>query len=60
MRFFRLYSRDADPAAITEDFVRARLEPQEDPDYPFRLPVERKVIVLTFDAKDIPQEMKGD
>ena len=60
VRFFRLYSRDADPAAITEDFVRARLEPQEDPDYPFRLPVERKVVVLTFDAKDIPQEMKGD
>ena len=56
VRFFRLYSRDADPAAITEDFVRARLEPLDDPDYPYRLPVERQVSVLSFDAKDIPSE----
>ena len=27
LRFFRLYSRDADPREITGDFVRARLEP---------------------------------
>ena len=56
LRFFRLYSRDADPREITEDFVRARLEPLDDPDYPYRLPVERQVSVLSFDAKDIPPE----
>ena len=56
LRFFRLYSRDADPREITGDFVRARLEPLDDPDYPYRLPVERQVSVLSFDAKDIPPE----
>ena len=56
LRFFRLYSRDADPRDITEDFVRAQLEPWDDPEYPYRLPVERHVTVLSFDAGDIPQK----
>ena len=56
IRFFRLYSRDADPQEINEDFVRSRLESQDDPDYPYRLPVERQVSVLSFDVKDIPSE----
>ena len=56
LRFFRLYSKDTDPGDITEDFVRARLEPQDAPQYPYRLPVDRTVSVLIFDAKDIPPE----
>ena len=56
LRFFRLYSKDTDPADITEDFVRTRLEPQDDPRYPYRLPVDRTVAILIFDAKDIPPE----
>ena len=56
LRFFQLYSQDSDPACLTEDFVRTRLEPQDDPEYPYRLPVDRRVTVLSFDTKDIPQE----
>ena len=52
--FFRLYSRDPDPAALTEDFVRARLVAQDDPEYPYRLPAERRAAVIAFDVQDLP------
>ena len=52
--FFRLYSRDPDPAALTEDFVRSRLVAQDDPAYPYRLPAERRAAVIAFDVQDLP------
>ena len=56
--FFRLYSRDPDPAALTEDFVRSRLVAQDDPAYPYRLPAERRAAVIAFDVQDLPPEIE--
>ena len=52
-QFFRLYSRDADKAAITDEFLRGRLVETGREDFPLYLPHKRQVGYLQFESKDL-------
>ena len=52
--FFALYSRDGDPALITDEFLKSRLVPSQDRDFPLYLPHMRKCGMLRFHVNDIP------
>ena len=52
-QFFRLYSRDADKAAITDEFLRGRLAETGREDFPLYLPHKRQVGYLQFESKDL-------
>lgn len=52
-QFFRLYSRDADKAAITDEFLRGRLAETGREDFPLYLPHKRQVGYLQFGSKDL-------
>ena len=52
-QFFRLYSRDADKAAITDEFLRGRLAETGREDFPLYLPHKRQVEYLQFESKDL-------
>ena len=52
-QFFRLYSRDADKAAITDEFLRGRLAETGREDFPLNLPHKRQVGYLRFGSKDL-------
>lgn len=52
-QFFRLYSRDADKAAITDEFLRSRLAETGREDFPLYLPHKRQVGYLQFESKDL-------
>lgn len=54
-RFFETYSKDADKAVITDAFLRDKLVPTGSAKFPWYLPHRRKLALLTFEAKDIPQ-----
>lgn len=58
-RFFALYSRD-DPALITDEFLAGRLEKTQDERYPLYLPHMRRVGMVHFHVKDIPQTNAED
>lgn len=53
-QFFRLYSRDADKAAITDEFLRGRLAETGREDFPLYLPHQRPVGCLKFSVEDLP------
>ena len=53
--FFRIYSRDDDPASITEEAVKSRLEPRDDPEFPWYLPAREPVGLLFFEVADVPE-----
>lgn len=55
--FFRLYSHDPDPGAITADQVIHRLESTSDPEFPYYLPARKHLGILTLDARDIPADL---
>ncbi len=52
-QFFRLYSRDADKAAITDEFLRGRLVETGREDFPLYLPHKRPVGCLKFSSKNL-------
>ena len=52
-QFFLLYSRDADKAAITDEFLRGRLAETGREDFPLYLPHKRQVGYLQFESKDL-------
>ncbi len=54
VRFFEIYSKDA-PGALTQDAVRQRLRETGDAEFPYYLPQEKKLGLLTLDTKDIPE-----
>ena len=60
--FFHIYSRDDDPATITEDTVKPRLVPRDNAEFPWYLPVLERVGILFLDAADVPplSAEKGD
>ncbi|MBR4098773.1 MAG: ATP-binding cassette domain-containing protein [Clostridium sp.] len=60
IRFFRTYSKDADPSSITEEYVKSRLSPSDDPQFPYYLPVEMPVGLLTFHTKDLAAYAKEE
>ena len=45
-RFFSLYRREDDVSLITDDFLRAKLERTDDPQFPWRLPSLRRLGLL--------------
>ena len=53
-RFYETYSKDADKAVITDEFLREKLVVPEDGQYPYYMPHRRELAILTFEAKDIP------
>lgn len=53
-QFFRLYSRDADKAAITDEFLRGRLAETGREDFPLYLPHKRQIGYLQFSSEDLP------
>lgn len=53
-QFFRLYSRDADKAAITDEFLRGRLVETGREDFPLYLPHKRQIGYLQFSSEDLP------
>ena len=52
-RFYETYSKDADKAVITDEFLMDKLVAGEG-DFPYYMPHRRKVAILTFESKDIP------
>ena len=55
MTFFRLYNPQTE---ISLNWVRKRLVPTGRSDFPLYLPELRKMAVLVFQAKDIPEELQ--
>ena len=53
-RFYALYGKDEDPAAITEAFLLERLRLTGRKDFPYVLPSARKLEWITFSARNIP------
>ena len=52
--FYALYSKDEDPAAITNEFLLEKLKPTGRKDFPYVLPSARNLMLITFSAGDIP------
>ena len=52
-RFFELYSRDADKSLITDAFLREKLVPTGQAEYPWYLPHTRSVGCLKFSSEDL-------
>lgn len=57
VRFFRLYSRDEHPEAITFADIAPRLVRRDDPEFPLYLPEQKRLGILSFDTGDIPVEI---
>ncbi|MCQ2418384.1 MAG: class I SAM-dependent methyltransferase [Clostridia bacterium] len=55
--FFRTYSKDAHPEAITEEAILPRLWKTDDPDFPYYLPQNKKMGILIIDAAAIPAQL---
>ena len=52
-RFYETYSKDADKAVITDEFLMDKLVAGEG-DFPYYMPHRRELAILTFESKDIP------
>ena len=52
-RFYETYSKDADKAVITDEFLMDKLVAGEG-DFPYYMPHRREVAILTFESNDIP------
>lgn len=53
-QFFRLYSKDPDTAALTDDFIRSRVIPTGREDFPLYAPHQRPLALVRFSVRDIP------
>ena len=53
-RFYELYSKDTDPATITEDFIKSKLVETGRTDFPLYAPHQKQIAFLHFSVKDIP------
>ena len=53
-RFYETYSKDADKAVITDEFLREKLVENPEGKYPWYMPHRRSLALLTFETKDIP------
>lgn len=51
--FFSAYGRE-DASVYTDDFLKSRLIPSNDPEFPLYLPNERQLTLIAFNGKDIP------
>jgi precorrin-6B methylase 2 len=56
--FFRIYSNDDEPGLITEEDVLSRLVPQASDDYPYYLPVLKRMGMVVLDTGNIPDTRK--
>jgi len=54
-RFFALYNR-SDKVSFSEEEVRRKLTTGKSEEFPLFLPNERRLCLLSFDARDIPKE----
>ena len=52
--YFKTYDKSGDLSHITEDFVKERVIPQDDPEFPFYYPMETTMGFLSFRAEDLP------
>lgn len=50
-QFFRIYSRDEAPEAITPEAVLPRLQKTQDTEFPYYLPQRKKLGILTIDME---------
>lgn len=55
VRFFQMYSRDAYPERITFSDIAHRLIRRDDSTFPWYLPEQKRLGIVAFDAKDIPE-----
>jgi len=55
VRFFRLYSHDPDPEAITFQHILPLLQAGNREEFPYYLPARKKLGILTLDARQIPE-----
>ena len=53
-RFYETYSKDADKAVITDEFLLDKLVQDPDGKFPYYMPHKRQLALLTFETKDIP------
>lgn len=55
-RFFGIYSKDEDKSAITDVFLREKVEQTGREDFPFYMPHRRSLALLRFNANDIKED----
>ena len=53
-RFYETYSKDSDKAVITDEFLRAKLVKTDSEEFPWYMPHQRRLALLTFETKNIP------
>ena len=53
-RFYETYSKDADKAVITDEFLREKLVALDHEKFCWYMPHRRELAILTFDSNDIP------
>lgn len=51
VRFFRIYSKDGSPEAITPEAVLPRLQKTQDAEFPYYLPQRKKLGIITIDME---------
>lgn len=49
-RFYEIYSRDEDPSLLTDEFLRSRVIPADDPVFPWYMPHKRKLAIIEFEV----------
>ena len=53
VRFFTIYSKDSDPAAITAQSLLPRLQKTQDAEFPYYLPQKKRLGILTIRMEDL-------
>jgi hypothetical protein len=56
-RFYSLYSKDRDPAMVTEEFLKTKLIETGREDFPWYSPHQRQIAFLHFSVNDIPDHI---
>ena len=52
-KFYLCYSRDEDPAVLTDEFLRSRVIETGNPVFPFYMPHLRRLGIISFEAENI-------
>ena len=57
--YFKTYDKSGDLSHITADYVRERIIPQDDPEFPYYYPMDTTMGFLSFRVEDLPNRKEN-
>ncbi len=57
--YFRTYDKSGDLSHITADYVKERVIPRDDPEFPYYYPMETVMGFLSFRVEDLPERKEN-